>query len=71
MPLSAGSTGRLDTNRWETLGAQWRQRSGRVRRMDWNRLRGRSCGVMQRNHRQRCPTATVTVRLKDESGAAD
>lgn len=65
-------TGRLDTNRWEArLGAQWRQRSGRIQVDGFGTGFGGRSFVMQRNS---APDGTyevaVTVRLKDESGAA-
>ncbi|MFO1458391.1 MAG: transglutaminase family protein [Verrucomicrobiota bacterium] len=65
-------TGRLDTNRWETrLGAQWRQRSGRVQVDGYGTGFGGRSYVMQRNPAPEVPyEVTVTVRLKDESGAA-
>ena len=65
-------TGRLDTNRWEPrLGAQWRQRSGRIQVDGFGTGFGGRSYVMQRNPAPEAPyEVTVTVRLKDESGAA-
>lgn len=65
-------TGALDTNRWQPyLGAQWRQRSGRIRVEGIGSGFGGRAFVLQREESPEAPyELTVAVRLKEESGAA-
>ena len=65
-------TGALDPARWEAfLGAQWRQRSGRIQVEGLGSGFGGRSFILQRTEAPEAPyEVTVTVRLKDESGAA-
>lgn len=65
-------TGALDSNRWEShLGANWRQRAGRIQVEGVGSGFGGRSYVVQRAEAPEQPyEVTVTVRLKDEAGAA-
>ncbi len=65
-------TGALDSTRWEShLGANWRQRAGRILVEGVGSGFGGRSFVVQRAEAPTPPyEVTVTVRLQDESGAA-
>ena len=65
-------TGALDSTRWEShLGANWRQRAGRIQVEGVGSGFGGRSYVVQRTEAPEQPyEVTVTVRLQDEAGAA-
>ncbi|MBN9693614.1 MAG: trypsin-like peptidase domain-containing protein [Verrucomicrobia bacterium] len=65
-------TGALDSTRWEShLGANWRQRAGRIQVEGVGSGFGGRSYIVQRAEAPEPPyEVTVTVRLQDEAGAA-